>query len=71
MDEILNLWSVWPDSQPLINNILNHTPSELDLILTGRSCTQDLIDAVDLVTCMEMVKHPFALGILAKEGMDY
>ncbi len=71
LDEILNLWSVWPGAQPWIKNILDRAPDELDLILTGRSCTEELIDAADLVTYMEMIKHPFSLGGRAQEGIDY
>lgn len=71
LDEILNLWSVWPAAQPLITRLLQETPHDVDLILTGRTCTAELVDAVDLVTCMEMVKHPFNIGIQAKEGIDY
>jgi cob(I)alamin adenosyltransferase len=71
LDEILNLWSIWPDAQPLITRLLKEAPPNVDLVLTGRTCTEELVDAVDLVTCMEMVKHPFNIGIQAKEGIDY
>ncbi|MDI9479452.1 MAG: cob(I)yrinic acid a,c-diamide adenosyltransferase [Syntrophomonadaceae bacterium] len=71
LDEILNLWSTWPAAQPQIKNILNDAPTGLDLILTGRSCTAELVDSADLVTRMEMIKHPYTLGVLAREGIDY
>ncbi|HQA06662.1 MAG TPA: cob(I)yrinic acid a,c-diamide adenosyltransferase [Syntrophomonadaceae bacterium] len=71
MDEVLNLWSVWPASQPFIKDMLREATADVDLILTGRSCSPELVNAVDLVTNMEMVKHPFALGITAKKGIDY
>lgn len=71
LDEILNLWSIWPASQPIIKDILQEASSDVDLILTGRSCSPELVDAADLVTHMEMVKHPFTLGITAKKGIDY
>lgn len=71
LDEILNLWSVWPAAQPSIRDILSCAPAELDLILTGRSCTEELVDNTDLVTRMEVVKHPFTLGVRAQKGIDY
>jgi len=41
------------------------------LIFTGRSRIPELEQAADLVTNMEMVKHPFTMGITAKKGIDY
>ncbi len=70
-DEILNLWSIWPPSQPVIKEILGEAPAEVDLIVTGRSRIPELEQAADLVTNMEMVKHPFTMGITAKKGIDY
>jgi len=71
LDEILNLWSIWPGSRPYIKDMLREAPDDVDLILTGRTCSEELVNEADLVTCMEMVKHPFTLGITAKKGIDY
>ncbi|HQA49678.1 MAG: cob(I)yrinic acid a,c-diamide adenosyltransferase [Syntrophomonadaceae bacterium] len=71
LDEILNLWSIWPAAQPLIVDLLKKTPPDVDLILTGRNCTQELVELVDLVTSMQLVKHPFHRGIQAQKGIDY
>jgi cob(I)alamin adenosyltransferase len=44
---------------------------DTDVIVTGRTAPQALMDAADLVTEMTMVKHPFEAGIKAKQGIDY
>ena len=41
------------------------------VIITGRNAPQGLIDAADLVTEMEAVKHPFRSGVKAQPGIEY
>ena len=42
------------------------------VIITGRNAPQGLIDIVDLVTEMKMVKHPFReQGIKAQKGIEF
>ena len=46
-------------------------PEGLHIIVTGRNAKPELIEAADLVTEMEAVKHPFAAGIKAQQGIEY
>jgi len=46
-------------------------PEMTHVILTGRNASQELIDAADLVTEMELVKHPFRSGIKAQMGVEF
>jgi len=39
--------------------------------LTGRNAKDELIELADLVTEMELVKHPFRSGIKAQIGVEY
>jgi len=41
------------------------------VVLTGRNAPDALIEAADLVTGMEMVKHPFRSGIKAQPGVEF
>jgi len=45
-------------------------PRAQELILTGRGATQRLIEAADLVTEMQDIKHYYAQGIPAREGIE-
>ncbi len=45
-------------------------PENVELILTGRYCPQELIDAADLVTEMAEVKHYYQKGVLARKGIE-
>jgi cob(I)alamin adenosyltransferase len=43
----------------------------LHVVVTGRNARRELIEAADLVTEMTLVKHPFAAGVRAQEGIEY
>ena len=46
-------------------------PEMTHVVLTGRNASEALIEAADLVTEMELVKHPFRSGIKAQIGVEY
>ncbi len=46
-------------------------PPMTHVILTGRNAHPDLIEAADLVTEMELVKHPFRSGVKAQKGVEF
>lgn len=41
------------------------------VIVTGRNAPDNIIEVADLVTNMEMIKHPFEAGIKAARGIDF
>jgi cob(I)alamin adenosyltransferase len=45
-------------------------PENVELILTGRYCTKELIELADLVTEMKEVKHYYQKGILSRKGIE-
>ena len=44
---------------------------DLHVVVTGRNAKQELIDAADLVTDMTLIKHHFAAGVKAQEGIEF
>ncbi|WP_421997370.1 cob(I)yrinic acid a,c-diamide adenosyltransferase [Reyranella sp.] len=44
---------------------------DLHVVVTGRNAKQELIEAADLVTEMTLVKHHFAAGVKAQEGIEF
>ncbi len=50
--------------------ILNEKPYETEIILTGRYCSEHLIDLADLVTEMKEIKHYYQQGVLSRQGID-
>ncbi len=45
--------------------------ADLHIVVTGRNAKPELIEAADLVTEMTLVKHHFAAGVRAQEGIEF
>lgn len=54
-----------------ILDVLRRKPEMTHVIITGRNAKDELIEMADLVTEMEMVKHPFRSGIKAQKGIEF
>jgi cob(I)alamin adenosyltransferase len=50
---------------------LKNKPKMLHVVVTGRNAKDELIEIADLVTEMEMVKHPFRAGVKAQAGVEF
>jgi len=44
---------------------------DLHIVVTGRNAKPELVEAADLVTDMSLVKHHFAAGVKAQEGIEF
>ena len=51
--------------------LLKHKPENLELVLTGRGAPTQLIKAADLVSRIQLVKHPYQRGVKQREGIEY
>lgn len=69
-DEIIGAVAGKLLSQANVLKLIKDKPGDLDLVLTGRHATANIIAHADLVTEMVEVKHPFNTGLLAKKGID-
>ena len=45
--------------------------ADLHVVVTGRNAPPALVEAADLVTEMQAVKHPFKAGVKAQEGIEF
>jgi cob(I)alamin adenosyltransferase len=54
-----------------VKRLIEQKDPAVELILTGRGATPELIALADLVTEMKKIKHPFDKGVPAKPGIDY
>jgi len=50
---------------------LKNKRADLHVVVTGRNAKAELIEAADLVTEMKLVKHHFAVGVKAQEGIEF
>ena len=51
--------------------VLAARPADTHVVITGRNAPPELIEAADLVTDMQMVKHPFRSGVKAQAGVEF
>jgi len=54
-----------------IKNVIDKRDPAVEIVLTGRGATQDLIAMADLVTEMKNIKHPFDKGLGARRGIEF
>ena len=51
--------------------VLQGRRPNLHIVVTGRNAKPELVEAADLVTDMTPVKHHFAAGVKAQEGIEF
>lgn len=51
-------------------SLISEKPDDMELILTGRGATENLIERADLVTEMKEIKHYYSKGVSARDGIE-
>ena len=59
------------DVAEVVAFLRDEKPPMTHVVLTGRNAKPELIELADLVTEMEVVKHPFRDGIKAQPGVEF
>ena len=54
-----------------VKALIDKRDSSVEIILTGRDATAELMELADLVTEMKNIKHPFDKGVAARRGIEY
>lgn len=71
MDEIaVAVWFGIVDLERVLG-VLRKRPDGVEIILTGRRAPEGLIDAADLVTEMQEIRHYYRDGVPAREGIEF
>ncbi|WP_420861484.1 cob(I)yrinic acid a,c-diamide adenosyltransferase [Algirhabdus cladophorae] len=72
LDEInIALRYDYVDINDVVTFLVEEKPEMTHVVLTGRNAKDDLIEIADLVTEMELVKHPFRSGVKAQIGVEF
>jgi len=71
LDEIVYCLSKGLAKLEDIKNIIDKRDPAVEIVLTGRGATGELIEMADLVTEMKKIKHPFDKGLAARRGIDF
>ncbi len=59
------------DIAEVVAFLRDEKPPMTHVVLTGRNAKPELIELADLVTEMEVIKHPFREGIKAQPGVEF
>jgi len=59
------------DVNEVVAFLAEEKPDMTHVVLTGRNARDELVELADLVTEMELVKHPFRAGIKAQAGVEF
>jgi cob(I)alamin adenosyltransferase len=51
--------------------LLEHKPETVELVLTGRYASPDIIKHADLVSEILEIKHPYQKGVQSRKGIDW
>lgn len=70
MDELVYTIRAGLFNEELLLDFLKNRPKKLEVILTGRDPSPELIEACDYVSEIRKVKHPFDQGLPARKGIE-
>ncbi|MEL6437101.1 MAG: cob(I)yrinic acid a,c-diamide adenosyltransferase [Pseudomonadota bacterium] len=59
------------DIADVVAFLRDEKPAMTHVVLTGRNAKDELIEFADLVTEMELIKHPFKCGVKAQIGVEW
>jgi cob(I)alamin adenosyltransferase len=71
LDEIIYCLSQGLAKLEDLKNLIEKRDGRVEIVLTGRGATQELIDLADLVTEMRTIKHPYDKGVSARRGIEF
>ena len=71
MDEALCAVGLKVLSEEKLISFLQHKPRGLEIVLTGHQVSDRMKEIADYDTEMHKIKHPYDLGKLAREGIEF
>lgn len=71
LDEALSTMTYGMLNRNTLMRLIEQTPQELELVLTGRCEDESILEQTDLVTSMVKQKHYFDKGVPARPGIEY
>ncbi len=71
LDEINSTVALGMLPRGKILELIKNKPENLELVLTGRNCPEDIKKRADLITEMSLVKHYYYDGFKARKGIEF
>ena len=70
LDEAVGAYNREAIDRAKLLDFLKKKPEPLEVVMTGRNPSQELIDLADYVSEIRKIKHPFDRGIRARTGIE-
>jgi cob(I)alamin adenosyltransferase len=71
LDEVLGAVSIGVIEERLLINFLKTKPDHMEILLSGRDASVNIVNAADYVSDIKCVKHPYNNSISARRGIEY
>ena len=71
LDEIVFCLNRGLASMDDVRSLIKNRSERVEVLLTGRGVSDELIELADLVTEMRMIKHPYDEGVFARKGIEF
>lgn len=71
LDEITYLISYGILSESDVVELLKNKPQNIEIALTGRNPSPQILALADYISCIKCEKHPFFNGVEARKGIEY
>lgn len=71
LDEILGAISAGMIEEKEVIDFVKNKPENIELVLTGRGASSELIELADYVSEIRAVKHPAEKGVNARKGIEF
>jgi len=70
LDEINTACALGLVTVQRVLQLMDLKPDGLELVLTGRGAAEEIVEKADLVTEMKEIKHYYAKGVKARQGIE-
>ncbi|WP_124067568.1 cob(I)yrinic acid a,c-diamide adenosyltransferase [Clostridium sp. E02] len=71
LDEIMAVCNYGLVDENIVLEFLSHRQDGLEVVMTGRNPSSQLIESADYVSEIKKIKHPYDDGIQARKGIEY
>ncbi len=71
LDEVLVAASLGCVEVSLLKELIINKPEELELVMSGAICPDEILVLADYISKIDAVRHPYEKGISARRGIEY
>ena len=71
LDEVISACNYKVIDETCLITFLKAKPSSLEVVLTGREPSKELLELADYITEMKKVRHPYDAGTNARKGIEF